>query len=233
MRGRRPALSVALTLACAPAWAEHGRGGTTAGFAEPGDIIAAEGYFAHLSAEKGAKAAIRATAAPDAQIYAPQLMRVADYANRPADPNQMAPWHTSRLWMSCDGSIAVTHGAWHRGPVIGWSITIWHRQKNGGYRWVLAESGPLSAALPESDMIAASVADCPPRRARSAATAAAAAPERGTAPLADYSAGRAVDDTLEWGHTPSPDGGRTFSLHIRQDGALREVLRASTAPVGG
>ncbi len=230
MRGWRPALTVVLALAATQAAA--GKRGTQPGFAEPGDIIATEGNFARLNAAKGIKAAIRATAAPDAQIFAPRLMRVAGYAM----PNLTATWHTGQVWMSCDGSIAVTHGEWQQSPapnrqIDAWYITVWKRQQGGGYKWVLEEDGAQTAPLASSDMISASVADCPARRARGSADA-PPAPAHGKAPLPDYTSGHADDGTLAWTTALAPDGRRAFTLQIRQDGVLHEVLRATAAPPG-
>jgi hypothetical protein len=225
MRGPRSAIGGFLTVVLALAATQAmGKPGAQPGFAEPSDIIAAESSFTHLSAAKGLKTAIRATAVPDAQIYAPQLLRVTDYANlRPSLP---ATWHTGQVWMSCDGSAAVSHGTWQRGPALGWYITVWRRQKKGNYQWVLEQGGPLVAAPDDSDMIAASVADCPARRARgSANTPPASSP--GKVPAADYTSGHADDSTLAWATTFTADGGRTFTLQIKQDGILHEVLRTA------
>jgi len=228
MRGLRPILVMALALAAtlAPISAAARRS-TQATFAEPADIIAAEGNFSHLSAAKGMKAAIRATAAANAQILAPDVMRVTQYADSTA-AQLSAQWHTRQLWMSCDGSIAVTHGEWQRSPATGWYATIWRRQKGGDYKWVLAESGARKTPMPESDMIAASVADCPVRHARGAAgKSEAAAPDRGKAPVTDYLSGHSDDFTLEWATSQAADGSRVFVLRLKQDGTLHEVLRAS------
>ena len=221
MRGLRTAAMLVLALAATQAPAAKRSAQAT--FAEPGDIIAAEGNFSHLSAAKGMKAAIRATAAANAQIVAPDVMRVTQYADSTA-AQLAAQWHTQQLWMSCEGSIAVTHGEWQRTPAkdwpaTGWYVTIWQRQKGGGYKWVLAESGALKAPLPESDMIAASVADCPVRHARGAAgKSEPAAPDRGRAP-ADYLSGHSDDATLEWATTQagapeSVSGSRVFVLRV-------------------
>jgi hypothetical protein len=170
------------------------------------------------------KAAIRATAVADAEIFAPQLLRVADYVTRATEADLTVPWHTSQVWMSCDGSVAVTHGTWQRPSTIGWFATIWRRQKGGGYKWVLAQGGALAAAPADSDMISASVADCPARRARGVDSQPSA-----KAP-ADYTSGHADDGTLVWATIAAADGRRSFVLQIRQDGVLHEVLRADTAP---
>lgn len=244
MRGWRAVLATVSALAAvqapAPTMAQPAKRGAPAGFAEPGDIIAAEGNFAHFSAAKGLKYAIRATAVPDAQIFAPQLLRVGVYANT-ADPSLGANWHTRQVWMSCDGSVAVTHGEWQRPPAKRWYVTVWHRQKDGSYKWLLAQDGAVQTPAPQAamaeadrpalDMIAASVADCPLHRARSAAAqSSTAAP--GKAAIPDYQSGHADDATLEWTTTIAADAGRSFVLRLKQDGAWHEVLRAIAAPPG-
>jgi hypothetical protein len=235
MRGLRLGVMMVLALVAtqAPMPAAAAKRSTQAAFAEPGDIIAAEGNFSHLSAAKGMKVAILATAAPNAQILAPDVMRVTQYADS-TTAQLAAQWHTQQLWMSCDGSIAVTHGEWQHGPAkvwpaSGWYATIWQRQKGGDYKWVLAESGALKAPLPESDMIAATVADCPVPRARGAAgKSEPAAPDRAKGPAADYLSGHSDDATLEWATMQAADGNRAFVLRLKQDGVLREVLRAAS-----
>ena len=57
----RVALAIVLAMMATTAGAKRG---TLATFAEPGDIIAAEGNFTHLAAQKGVRAAIRATGRP-------------------------------------------------------------------------------------------------------------------------------------------------------------------------
>lgn len=226
------ALVIALALIATQATAKRS---AQPGFAEPSDIIAAEGNFAHLSAAKGVKAAIRGTAAPDAQIFAPLLMQVSNYINGPAAANHPAQWHTRQVWMSCDGSIAVTYGAGQQAPLASWDVTIWRRQKGSSYKWVLEQGGALQAAPPRSDMIAASVADCPARHARpSATTNTVVIPtsDHGKSRAADYSSGQSEDATLAWSTTLTPDGGRSFALLVKQDGTMQEVLRAIAAPAG-
>lgn len=227
MRGLRMGFAVVLTLAATQAVA---RRSAQAAFAEPADIIAAESNFIHLSTAKGAKAAIRATAVSDAQIFAPQLMRVTEYANS-ADIKIPAQWHTRELWMSCDGSIAVTHGEWQRSPASGWYVTIWQRQKSGSYKWILAADGVLHSPLPDTDMITAGIADCPVRHAHSIVeTGKTDASARGKPAVSDYLSGHSDDTTLEWATSPAPDGSPGFVLRLKKDGLMREVLHAGAAP---
>ena len=194
-------------------------------FGEPGDIISAEGNFVHIAAAKGTKAAIQATAERDAVIFAPQPTNADAWAER-ATPAELATrWHTTELWMSCDGSFAVTHGEWQRGDARGWYATVWHREKGGDYQWVLAESGPLATPLPASDMIGASVADCPAHQ-HGAAPAPVKAPQTGPV---DYTSHRADDDTMAWTTATEPGGGYRLSVRLKQNGQMKEVLNAVSA----
>jgi hypothetical protein len=182
------------------------------------------------------KAAILSTASPDAEIFAPQLLRVVQYADSATSSNLAAQWHTQQVWMSCDGSAAISHGQWQRSSATGWYVTVWRRQKGGAYKWVLEQTGSLAAPSPhsltaESDMISASVADCPERHARPpAGNTGAPLSDRGKAPAADYLSGQADDATLAWTTTVAADGGRSFALRLKQDGVFREVLHVTAAP---
>jgi hypothetical protein len=221
-----PALALALAAMPAAAQERHSKGGAEV-FAEPGDIIAAEGAFAQLRADKGPRAAIRATAQSDALTYVPQPVRVADYLKRRTEPSLPPTWQPQQVWMSCDGSYAVTHGAWQQAPGQGWYVTIWHRQKGGEYKWVLDRGGTTDAAPPTPDMIAASVADCPPRSPHGKPPGPAS--DRGKS-LPDYASYHSDDGTLDWATMVAPAGGGAFTLREKQDGAWRDVLTAPAAP---
>jgi hypothetical protein len=134
------------------------------------------------------------------------------------------------VWSSCDGSIAVTRGAWQRPDSIGYFITVWQRQKNGDYKWVLDQGDTLARAEAEPDAIEGVVADCPARsRDRNDRPGKAYAPE----PLADPLSGQSNDRTLAWTTTVDAANGRAFSLALRKDGTMREVLHASAKPSAG
>lgn len=128
--------------------------------ANPSAVIAAELAFARLAQEKGQWTAFRATAAPDAELFVPQRVRAQDWLRGRADPPVALKWQPQRIWSSCDGSLSVTTGAWQRPGAIGVFTTVWQRQPDGGYRWVLDHGQPLATAAPAPDMIAAKVADC-------------------------------------------------------------------------
>ena len=197
--------------------------------ANPGGVIAAEIGFAALAQEKGQWTAFRTTAAKGAKMFAPQPVPVADYLKNRKDPPVAVKWQPHMVWSSCDGSIAVTRGAWQlpNAPKFtgGYFITVWQRQKDGGYKWVLDQGDDLAQPLAEPDGIDGVVADCPVRDGQRdlRRDAKAAAPQV----LADPLGAVANDGTLAWVTTVDTVGGRTFSLTMRKDGAMREVLHAS------
>ena len=215
--------------------------------ANPGGVIAAEIGFAHLAQEKGQWTAFRATAAKGAKMFSPQPVLVADFLKGRKDPTIAVKWQPHAVWSSCDGSIAVTRGAWQRPESAGYFITVWQRQKDDQYKWVLDQGDDLPQPLAEPEAIEGVVADCPPSGERNnpgreernypghdgrhdpRRDAKAAAPQA----LADPLNAAANDGTLAWATTVDAAGGRTFSLNLRKDGAMREVLHAGVKPSAG
>ena len=243
------ALAGALILALSPAAAQSWRGRAPAPltYGEPADIIAADIALARAVREKGSPAGWRAGAAPDALIM-PADRSVAAPLRADAfargRPNRPASLHRNpqAVWMACDGSIAVAWGAWDDAQAAGAAtsggyVTVWQRQKKGGYKWVLdmADAGP--APQNASDMISASVADCPARHRPRLSDAADGEHQGDAAPAAkgpkdgtpDYLSGSANDHTLAWTGSVSA-GAPRFTLLLKRDGAMREVLRIPPPP---
>ena len=251
------ALAGVVLLCLSPAAAQSWRGRAPAPltYGEPADIIAADIAVARALREKGSPAGWRAGAAPDALIM-PADRSVAAPLRADAfargRPNRPASLHRNpqAVWMACDGSFAVAWGAWDDSEASGTStgaasgaatgggyVTVWQRQKKGGYKWVLdmADAGP--APQNASDMISASVADCPMRHHPRLSDAAEGEHQGDAAPVAkgpkdgtpDYLTGSANDHTLTWTGSVSL-GVPRFTLMLKRDGAMREVLRIPSTP---
>lgn len=194
-------------------------------FAEPSDIVDAEVALSRRAAAKGGAEAMRATAGPQAEIIvagsAP--MRAADTLRSRAAAAPDAFRSTYAVWMSCDSSFAVSYGSWQHAQATGWYVTVWSHQPKGGYKWVLDRQGafPAGTASTPPDMIRAQAGDCPARHGE-APPAPAAKPD---APE-DVLSGEAKDRTLIW---TSSGGG--FSVQLRRNGALREVLSIADGAV--
>ncbi len=199
--------------------------------ANPSAVIAAELAFAQLAQDKGQWTAFRATATPDAVMFQPTMILAQPWLKGRADPASAVKWQPHQVWSSCDGSVAISHGAWQRGPGrSGYFTTVWQRQRDGGYKWVFDHGDSLALPLDAPEMIAAKVADCP-KRARGVP------PKYSPAVASPFNPReRSVtsdDGTLAWTITAEPNGAHNFSAEMRQDGVMQQiVIEEVAAPEG-
>lgn len=208
---------LALSFATLPAQAQDRRN-EGPGFADPGAVVAAEVAFAQLAEKKGQWAAFRETATRDAVMFVPKMSYAQDWLKDRANPPQSLKWQPHQVWSSCDGTLAVTRGAWQQGDKAGYFTTVWQRQKNGRYKWVLDQGEELPMALDAPDMIVAKVADCPPgytgRRGPKIQDF------KGKLPPLDPAGrrGQSLDGTLGWEVAVAPNGARRFVVTMQADG---------------
>lgn len=200
--------------------------------AEPGEIVAAELAFAREAQDKGQWTAFAEYAADDAVMFEPQPVLAKQWLKGRANPAQAVTWQPYQVWSACDGSVAVTKGAWQRpGGSVGYFTTIWQRQKNGAYKWVYDGGDALKQPLTEPDLVQTDIADCAARgqfRGRPL--------KNGDVPLATVSgtleerSGQSVDGTLTWASHYAADGSRTLTVSLSKGGAMKEVLHSQVAP---
>lgn len=192
--------------------------------ANPGRVIADEIAFARLAQDKGQWTAFRAMAAPTAEMFTPKRVKAADWLKNRADPAQAVRWQPHAAWSSCDGSIAVTHGAWQSGsaanPVTGYFTTVWERQRNGRYKWLLDHGDVLPMPIDAPEMISAKVAEC---------SGTPGVPLAAPAVGEDMKQGIAHDQTLLFTSTVTPDGGRTVTIRLWNGTAHDVVLQETVA----
>ena len=189
------------------------------GYANPSAVIATEIAFARLAQEKGQWTAFRTTATKDAVMFVPQAVYAQDFLKGKADPAKAVAWQPHQVWSSCDGSLAITRGAWQApNKTTGYFTTVWARQKDGRYKWVLDQGDELPMPLDGPDMIVAKVADCPagyrPDRAPKPRDF------KGKLPALDpaHLAGRSFDGTLGWDVTMTANGARRFVVTMQSEG---------------
>jgi hypothetical protein len=222
---RKPILAAAaLALLASPALSrERNDPRDGHGYANPGAVVATEVAFAKLAQEKGQWTAFMATATKDAVMFVPQMAYAQDFLKGKPNPAAAVKWQPHQVWSSCDGTLAVTRGAWQDGAKSGWFTTVWQRQKDGRYKWVLDQGDELPMPLDAPDMIVSKVADCPagykPQRA--------AKPKdfKGKLPPLDPArrAGRSLDGTLGWDVTVTPEGARRFVVTMTTGGQQATV----------
>ena len=186
--------------------------------ANPSAVIAAELAFAHLAQTKGQWTAFRETSTDAAMMFAPQPVNAHAFLKGKVNPPSAIKWQPHEVWMSCDGSIGITRGAWQGPAQIGYFTTVWQRQSDGAYKWILDQGDTLREASPEAEMIAASVADCPKRGSPQPPRQAAS-----VRPGLTVLAGASPDGTLVWETTVEPDGARNFSAALWRGGKLEDV----------
>ena len=191
--------------------------------ANPSAVIAAEIGFAQLAQTKGQWTAFRATATDDAVMFMPGPTRAQAWLKGRADPAVAVRWQPHQVWSSCDGSLAVTRGAWQGPNASGFFTTIWQRQKDGGYKWVLDQGDALDMALPVPEMINAGVADCGGKDAIAVARGAwlDTLPARG--------GGGSDDGTLVFEWTAAADQAHTLTVTMMKGGKMTEVVAQTVA----
>lgn len=211
--------ALALALAASPALSQDRRNDGASGHANPGAVVAEELAFARLAQEKGQWTAFRETATRDAVMFVPQMVYAQEHLKDLPNPPQAVKWQPHQVWSSCDGSLAVTRGAWQRPDgTSGWFTTVWQKQKNGRYKWVLDQGDVLPMPLDAPDMVVSKTADCP------AGYRAGRGPRikdfKGKLPPLDPArrTGQSLDGTLGWEATVAPDGARRFVVAMQTDG---------------
>lgn len=214
--------------------------------ADPSAVVAAEIAFAQLSRDKGQWTGFRKTADTDAVMFVPGIVNAQRWLKSQKDPAKSVVWSPERVLMSCDGTYGVAHGRaeWPDGRKNGY-VTIWRRQQDGSYKWML----DWSTALPKGadDGIDGKIAECPPRRGPGAG----AGPDGGRPPvrreemrrmekafreswkkdvvrIADpppaTGEGQSRDGSLRWQWTVAADGARSLKVSARYDGAERAFI---------
>ncbi len=191
------------------------------GYANPSAVVAAEIAFAQLALDKGQWTAFRTNATKDAAMFVPQMVSAQQWLKDRADPPVAVKWQPHQVWSSCDGSLAVTRGAWQRPGSTGYFTTVWQRQKDGSYKWLLDQGEALPMPLDAPEMIVAKVADCPPGYRGKP-------PKQKNKDIAvpfdpAHRAGVSNDGTLIWDVAVLPDGARHFTVSLMLDGTPATV----------
>ena len=157
-----------------------------------------------------------------------EAVRVREWTSGRKEPALPLQWAPHAVWMACDGSVGVTYGSWHQGEALnGWFATVWQRQKNGSYKWVLDQGDATAKPLPAPEWIEAKVGDCPRAGRRVVSPKPSEAPaEKGPV---DHLNGHSRDNTLEWSTEAGEQGARVFVLRLKTEGQWHEVLRRAAA----
>lgn len=219
------AAAAAATVCAASADAQRrGKPGDMPLGANPSAVIAAELGFARLAQEKGQWTAFAEYAADDAVMFVPQAVKAKDWLRKQKNPPKAVAWQPHQVWSSCDGTLAVTKGAWQRPDgSVGYFTTIWQRQpKKGEYKWVLDQGDTLAQPIEAPEFVQASVADCP--RGRRGPPPGRRDAEAVPVPKSSN------DGTLRYDWSVAAGGARRVTVEMLVDGEMTTVLTSDVAP---
>lgn len=184
--------------------------------ANPSAIIAAELAFNRLAQDKGMIAAFRETAHKDAVMFVPQRVRALDWL-RTGNLGSGISWAPHAVYTSCDGSAGATTGGWTGpGGSFGYFTTVWLRERDGSFKWVLDHGVPLTGAPRDApEFIEGKQAVCGSRPAVGIETGAEGE---------DLSIGLAADQTLSWRSLVRRDGSRRITVRMWDGSAMQPVI---------
>ncbi len=183
--------------------------------------IEAERAFAADAQTDGQWTAFRRWSTDDATMFAPQPVNAHAFLKDRKDPPRAIDWWPTASYVSCDGNLAVNTGGWQRANgSVGYFTTVWVKQADGSWKWVVDGGDALPAPrLRPADPIVTRAA-C------------ASAPKwvRGEDSSGLSGAGASADSTLVWRWTVTPDHARTMEVRL-WDGkqlapALKDVIAA-------
>lgn len=170
------------------------------GVAVAQQVLAAERAFDADAAHHGQWTAFRNSAAADAVMFVPHRISAQQWLAGRADPAQSVRWQPHSVFVSCDGQLATTSGFAQEpdGSQMRFR-TIWQRQPDGSWKWVLDAGWPVASAPPPPAEPAIQIANC-------------------TRPAPRSSSVAGVDDV----RGSAPDGSLTWMARV--DGAGRGFL---------
>lgn len=183
----------------------RGRAAGLHSLANPSALIAAEIALGRSARKDGEWKALREIATDEAEMFVPERVRANVWLKTRDDPGEPTQRDAQSVWMSCDGSFGVVHGIWRRTGSQGDFVTVWQRQKDRSYKWLLdfrSAAGEEDNLMPEPgtlDMITARVADC----------------LRNTGPelSGDHHVAVSKDQSIHWREGLLSDGSWNFALH--------------------
>lgn len=182
----------------------------------PSAFVAAEIGFARLAQDKGQWTAFRETSAPDAVMFVPQRVKARDWLKTQKDPAEAVKWQPHAVYVSCDGNVGATTGAWQKGAAAGYFTTIWLRDpKSGKMMWALDHGDSLAAPRAEPDFIETRLATCGSHPVE---------PVEAEFEGKDRAIGHSPDRTLRWTSVVSPDGARRVIVHLWDGSAMQPVI---------
>jgi len=184
--------------------------------------VDAEHAFNRSAQTEGQWKAFRAFSTPDATIFTPQPAKAHEVLPT-KEPAIAVQWWPAESYVSCDGKLAVNTGPWVRPKAVGYFTTVWVRQPDGSWKWIMDGGDALvkPRVLPEKPKV------------RHASCAAGATSEPSNKARIDsnvkFDLGNAPDGSLRWFWTVDGVGARIFSAELWNGRKFETVIENKIA----
>jgi hypothetical protein len=193
--------------------------------AEPMTAIDAERAFIADAQKLGQWTAFRKYAADDAIMFLPQADSAQKFLKDRKDPPVSVFWWPGQSYVSCDGKTAVNTGPWVRqeGKSVGYFTTIWQRQQDGSWKWILDHGDELTLPRAEGGDIRPLIASCGTKPTKTQYSWAAV-------PSPKASEGRSQDGTLYWSWMVDRSGARQLVVQLWMGNKFLTVIHDRVRP---
>ena len=131
----------------------------------------AERAFAAMAQRDGQWTAFRAFADPQALMFVPAPANAQPWLAGRADPPTAIVWSPARVFTACDGSLAISTGPWTAGKAHGTFTTVWRRQADGSWKWLLDHGRDTPEPIAPARQAKLSQPNCPSGPAKAEAPA--------------------------------------------------------------
>ena len=185
--------------------------------------VDAERAFAADAKTIGQWTAFRKWSTDDAVMFVPQPANAHDFLKDRKDPPEAIDWWPTASYLSCDGKLAVNTGGWKRPDgKVGYFSTVWQRQPDGGWKWIVDGGDNLKVARKRPTALQVKIAQC---LGSGDAVGTAA-----NAPGAKTGSGESDDGSLLWRWIVMPNGERQFTVLSYNGKKLVPVIDDQIAP---
>ena len=189
----------------------------TNGDREVRTALDAERAFAADAQKLGQWTAFRKWAASDATMFVPQPINAQAWLKDRKDPAKAIDWWPTASYVSCDGSLAVNTGGWKRpNGAVGYFSTVWQRQPDGGWKWIVDSGDLLLNARPHLAKPPSQRASCE-RNQAFLPTHTHVPPDGVTLP--PEGRGYANDSSIAWYWTADANGNRRLTVSVAGQGS--------------
>jgi hypothetical protein len=183
--------------------------------AAPQSAVDAERAFNAAAQARGQWTAFREYAAADATMFVPQPVKAQEWLKDRKDPAKSVEWWPTESYVSCDGSLAVNTGGWKLPDgTVGYFSTVWQRQTDGGWKWIVDGGDALKVARPRP---------AEPKVVR-ALCGGIYVPSGNNDRTNEVGFGMSKDNSLSWRWTVRANGSRDFSAHVWSSNDMTQVI---------